>query len=140
LKQELLPFKLDVVIPMDMPLVMLDFGLIEQVLHNLVFNATQYAPAGTVIRIKMYYDNQSFVLQVTDRGTGFPENALPFIFNKFFRVEGTKAGGTGLGLSIVKGFVEAHNGKVKAENRENGGARITVVIPSPKSEMSEIVQ
>ncbi len=140
LKQELLPFKLDVVIPMDMPLVMLDFGLIEQVLHNLVFNATQYAPAGTVIRIKMYYDNQSFVLQVTDRGAGFPENALPFIFNKFYRVEGTKAGGTGLGLSIVKGFVEAHNGKVKAENRENGGARITVVIPSPKSEMSEIVQ
>ena len=56
LKQELLPFKLSTVIPADMPLVFIDFGLIEQVLHNLVLNATQNAPAGTNIRLKFFYD------------------------------------------------------------------------------------
>ncbi len=51
------PFELLTVIPDDMPLVMIDFGLIEQVLHNLVLNATQNAPAGTRIRLKIFYDN-----------------------------------------------------------------------------------
>jgi two-component system sensor histidine kinase KdpD len=83
----------------------------------------------------MYYDNNNFIMQVMDRGPGFPPNVLPFVFNKFFRVDGSKTGGTGLGLSIVKGFVEAHNGTVTLENRQNGGAKFTVKIPS---EMPEI--
>ena len=57
LKQELLPFTLSTVIPADMPLVSIDFGLIEQVLHNLVLNATQNTLAGTNIRLKFFYDN-----------------------------------------------------------------------------------
>ena len=130
LKSELQHFRLEVVIPETMPLVKIDFGLMEQVLHNLVFNATQYAPINTTIRIKMYYDSQQFYLQVMDRGPGFPPSAIPYVFDKFYRVEGTIPGGTGLGLSIVKGFVEAQNGTVKIENRQNGGARITVKIPT----------
>jgi len=130
LKNELIHFDLDVVIANNMPLVKIDFGLMEQILHNLVLNATQYASAHTTLRIKMYYDQPHFILQVMDRGPGFPKDDLSQVFNKFYRVEGTKAGGTGLGLSIVKGFTEAQNGTVMIENRQNGGATITVKIPT----------
>jgi two-component system sensor histidine kinase KdpD len=130
LNNELKRFKLDVVIPDDMPLVKFDFGLMEQVLHNLLYNAIQYGTSATTIRIKVYYDAGFFVLQVMDRGCGFPPETIPYVCNKFYRVDGSKAGGTGLGLSIVKGFVEAHNGTVNIENRQNGGARIIVKIPS----------
>jgi two-component system, OmpR family, sensor histidine kinase KdpD len=130
LKRELQHFRLEVVIPDNMPFVKIDFGLMEQVLHNLVFNATQYARHNTTIRIKMYYDSPYFYMQVMDRGPGFPPSAIPYVFDKFYRVEGTIPGGTGLGLSIVKGFVEAQGGSVKIENRQNGGACITVKISS----------
>ena len=129
LKQELLPFKLFIVIPASMPLIQIDFGLIEQVLHNLVLNATQNAPAGTSIRLKFFHDNGFLTIQVMDRGAGFPNDDLNFVFNKFYRGKDAKTGGTGLGLSIVKGFIEAHQGTVVAENRQNGGAIFTIKIP-----------
>ncbi|MCX6238480.1 MAG: sensor histidine kinase KdpD [Bacteroidia bacterium] len=129
LKQELLPFRLYIVIPASMPLVQIDFGLIEQVLHNLVLNATQNAPVGTSIRLKFFHDNGFLTVQVMDRGAGFPNDDLQMVFNKFYRGKDAKAGGTGLGLSIVKGFIEAHNGTVIAENRQNGGAIFTIKIP-----------
>jgi two-component system sensor histidine kinase KdpD len=138
LRSELAPFNLLVVIPDNMPLIKLDFGLMEQVLHNLVYNACQYAAKSSNIRVKMYYDNGNFVLQVMDRGPGIPESALPFIFNKFYRVEGSKVGGTGLGLSIVKGFVEAQKGNVTVENRNNGGTRFTIKIPSEIPEIENM--
>ena len=130
LKDDLSRFKLEVVIPADMPLVKLDFGLMEQVLFNLLINAIQYSPDGTMIRIKVFYDNGNFVLEVMDRGPGFPRESFPYIFNKFYRVNVNKPGGTGLGLSIVKGFTEALKGTVAVENRDNGGAKFTVRIPS----------
>jgi two-component system sensor histidine kinase KdpD len=65
-----------------------------------------------------------------DRGPGFPPGEIGQIFEKFYRVEGSLAGGTGLGLSIARGFVEAHKGTIKAENRQNGGAKFTIMIPS----------
>jgi two-component system sensor histidine kinase KdpD len=138
LKQELDPFNLEVIIPDDMPLVFIDFGLIEQVLHNLVLNATQNAPAGSTIRIKFFYDNSIFTLQVMDRGKGFTESELTSVFHKFYRGRDAKAGGTGLGLSIVKGFVEAHKGTVIAENRQNGGALFTIKIPVKVSDIQLI--
>jgi two-component system sensor histidine kinase KdpD len=135
LQQELKPFKLAVIIPADMPLVRFDYGLAEQVIYNLVLNATQYAPAGSRIRLKMFYDNGFLIVQVMDRGKGFPESDLPAIFNKFYRGKDALAGGTGLGLSIVKGFVEAQKGIVTAENRENGGAKFTIKIPVEISDL-----
>ncbi len=129
LKQELQTFKLSTVIPADMPLVLIDFGLIEQVLSNLVLNATQNTPSGSRIRLKFFHDNGALTIQVMDRGKGFPEAELTSVFNKFYRGKDAKAGGTGLGLSIVKGFVEAHKGTVIAENRQNGGAIFTIKIP-----------
>jgi two-component system sensor histidine kinase KdpD len=130
LQDELKPFNLHLVIPDDMPLVKIDFGLMEQVLYNLIHNAAQYAPPSTNIRVKAFYDNGIMTLQVMDRGPGFPKNEISLIFNKFYRVEGSIAGGTGLGLSIAKGFVEAHKGTIIVENRQNGGAKFTVNIPT----------
>ena len=140
LKQELQPFKLSIVIPDDMPLVNIDFGLIEQVLHNLILNSTQNAPAGSRIRLKFFYDNGFLTIQVMDRGQGFPASELSSVFNKFYRGKDAKAGGTGLGLSIVKGFVEAHQGSVIAGNRQNGGAIFTIKIPVKISEMDQFRQ
>ena len=121
-----------------MPLVFVDFGLIEQVLHNLVLNATQNAPSGTNIRLKFFYDNNFLTMQVMDRGQGFPPSELASVFNKFYRGKDAKTGGTGLGLSIVKGFVEAHGGTVIAENRQNGGAIFTLKIPVEIAEINQV--
>jgi two-component system sensor histidine kinase KdpD len=130
LQEELKPFQVHVVIDDDMPLVRIDFGLMEQVLYNIIHNATQYASISSNLRVKAFYDEGMMTLQVMDRGPGFPSKELPLIFNKFYRVEGSKAGGTGLGLSIAKGFTEAHNGTLTVENRQNGGAKFTIRIPS----------
>ncbi len=129
LKSELKLFKLSTVIPAEMPLVMIDFGLIEQVLHNLILNATQVAPAGSVIRLKMFYDNGFLNVHLMDRGPGFNPSELNLVFDKFYRGKDAKAGGTGLGLSIVKGFVAAQEGSIIAENRVNGGAKFILKIP-----------
>ncbi|HLP74831.1 MAG TPA: sensor histidine kinase KdpD [Bacteroidales bacterium] len=137
LRDELKPFNLSVVIPSEMPLVYLDFGLMEHVIHNLLLNATQHAPEGSQIRLKFFYDNGLLNIQVMDRGKGFEESELPSVFNKFYRGKDAASGGTGLGLSIVRGFVEAHGGTVRAENRENGGARISVRIPCKASFIPE---
>jgi two-component system, OmpR family, sensor histidine kinase KdpD len=137
LQQELSPFRTYIVIPEDMPLIKIDFGLMEQVLHNLVLNATQNASPGTSLRLKFFYDSGSLTIQVMDRGSGFPAEDLHMVFNKFYRGKNAQTGGTGLGLSIVKGFVEAHNGTVVAENRQNGGAIFIIKIPVEISEMNQ---
>ncbi len=135
---ELKPFTVHCVLSDDMPLVKLDFGLMEQVLHNLLLNATQHAPEGSNIRVKFFYDNGFLMIQVMDRGPGFSPTDLGMVFNKFYRGEMAVAGGTGLGLSIVKGFVEAHNGIIMAENRINGGARFTIKIPTEISDIFNV--
>ena len=136
LSNELSRFELQVVISNDMPLVKIDFGLIEQVIQNLLLNATQNSPEKSSIRIKIFHDNGFLVIQLMDRGKGFPESELPYVFDKFYRCKDAKTGGTGLGLSIVKGFVEAHEGTVSANNRRNGGAIFTIKIPAEISVMN----
>lgn len=138
LSVELKPFNVHCVLPDEMPLVQLDFGLMEQVLHNLLLNASQHAPSGSNIRIKFFYDNGLLVIQVMDRGPGFSVSDLPMVFNKFYRGESSVAGGTGLGLSIVKGIVEAHKGTIIAQNRSNGGALFTIKIPTKISDINDL--
>ena len=138
LSSELSPFQIHCVLADDMPLVKLDFGLMEQVLHNLLLNSTQYAPEGSSIRLKFFYDNGHLMIQIMDRGPGFSPTDLNMVFNKFYRGESAATGGTGLGLSIVKGFVEAHNGTIAVENRSHGGARFTIKIPTEISAIFNI--
>ncbi len=130
LNDELKPFTLIVSAPDEMPLVRIDFGLMEQVMYNLLFNACQHAPVASNIRLKIDHSEGELVIRIMDRGPGFPEEALPNVFQKFFRVPGSKTGGLGLRLSIVKGFVDAHKGLVAVKNRKHGGAAFTITIPS----------
>jgi two-component system sensor histidine kinase KdpD len=110
-------------------LVRADFGLLVQSLANVLRNAATYTPAGTPIDISAGVQGSDFVITIEDSGPGFPGAALPHIFEKFYRVEGTRAGGTGLGLTIARGFIEAQGGSIRAENRAEGGARFTIRLP-----------
>jgi two-component system, OmpR family, sensor histidine kinase KdpD len=129
--------KVNVLLPENLPLFKLDFGLMQQVLNNLISNAAVYTPDGSAISItaKAVKKNQSESLEISieDNGNGFPENEIEKVFEKFYRLKDSKTGGTGLGLSIVRGFVEAHNGKVTLLNIPAGGAKFTIEIPSETS-------
>ena len=118
----------------DLPLLSLDPVLMTQVLVNLLDNAHKFAPAGSAIEISAAANAQGLAIEVADHGPGVPEQDLQRIFDKFYRIpipEG--AGGTGLGLSICKGIVEAHHGKIWAENRSDGGLRIVLRLPLARS-------
>ncbi len=138
LTDELKPFSLIVTIPEDMPLVKIDFGLLEQVLYNLLINSTQYAPVASEIEFNTLYKKGELIIEVIDKGPGFPETEIKNIFKKFFRVNGSKTGGLGLGLSIAKGFVEAHNGTIEVVNCEKTGAKFTIKIPSDKPDIKNL--
>ena len=137
LAEELKPFSLLVSIPENMPLVRIDFGLMEQVLYNLIFNSCEHAPVASNIRVNVLHQNNEMIIHVLDRGPGFPEEKIINLFSKFYRIDTNKAGGLGLGLSIVKGFTEAHNGTVKVENRKNGGAKFIITIPTGNPEFPD---
>jgi len=124
--------KITVVIAPGLPLVQMDFVLMEQVLTNLLLNAAAHTPARTPIQVEAKAEGVWLVLSVADEGPGLPPEAVPFLFEKFYRAPKAPAGGTGLGLAIVKGFVEAQGGGVVAENRPEGGARFTVRLPLAK--------
>ncbi len=108
----------------------LDFVLIVQVLVNLLDNALKYSPPESPIAVTARLSDDTLEIAVLDRGDGIPPGDLERIFDKFYRVHRPGgAGGTGLGLAICKGIVEAHRGRIWAENRAGGGACITVALP-----------
>jgi two-component system sensor histidine kinase KdpD len=130
LEQRIGARKIEVQLPANLPLVRMDMALMTQVLVNLLDNALKYSLPESDIRIAARMDNGRLTLEVSDRGPGVPESDLKRVFDKFYRIpvpEG--AGGTGLGLSICKGIVEAHGGKIRAENRAGGGLRVIVTLP-----------
>jgi len=116
----------------DVPMVALDAVLFEQVLFNLLDNAAKYAAAGTTIFIRTWRERDSVSLQITDEGSGIPQDELEHIFDKFYRVQKTDQvrPGTGLGLAISRGFVEAMHGTIMAANRpDRRGAVFTISLP-----------
>lgn len=131
LGDELADFTVTVEVPDDMPPVRIDFGLMEQVLYNLLFNSGQHAPPGSEIMVRVAHENNTLIMEIADKGPGFPEDKIQQVFDKFFRIEESKPGGLGLGLSIARGFTEAHRGTIHVENAAGGGARFTIRIPSP---------
>jgi len=121
---------LTVDVPSDMPLVPMDFVLMAQVLVNLLDNALKYSPPGTPIEVRTHVDGAEARIQVADRGVGIPPDDLERVFDKFYRVQQpSQVSGTGLGLSICKGIVEAHGGRIWANNRHDGGTVVTVALP-----------
>lgn len=128
-QKELAGHRLEIKLSPEMPLVRMDFVLMEQALTNLLLNAAFHTPAGTPVQISAKVQHNELALAVADRGPGVPPEAIPRIFDKFYRAPGAVTGGTGLGLSIVKGFVEAQGGHVRAENQAGGGAVFSIFLP-----------
>jgi two-component system sensor histidine kinase KdpD len=116
-----------------LPLVRMDFVLMQQALMNLILNAVVHTPPQTPVRITAAAAGETLVLTVADRGPGLPPESLALVFDKFYRAPAAPAGGTGLGLAIVKGFVEAQGGQVNAENQPGGGAAFAIRLPLGKA-------
>ena len=133
LNRDLARHRVTVGVASGLPLVRMDFVLMEQALANLLLNAAVHTPPGTAVQVNAGVEADTLVLTVADNGPGLPPEALPLIFDKFYRAPAAPAGGTGLGLAIVKGFVEAQGGRVKAENRPGGGAVFTIRLPLAKA-------
>jgi two-component system sensor histidine kinase KdpD len=141
-----------IVLPDEMPLVRLDFGLSEQILRNLLSNAFRHTPAETSVEIVAkivrnvsghFESNDDTSLQpvrdrlthrlqieIFDNGPGFPTEEIERVFDKFYRPSNTVADGTGLGLFIVKGFAEVQGGEVSLRNLPKGGAAFTLDFPT----------
>jgi two-component system sensor histidine kinase KdpD len=131
-KKALIDHKVAVNSSENLPLVRIDFHLFEQALSNLLLNAATYTPPGTTIEISVRVAGDKLELAVSDNGPGVPEQAMPHLFDKFYRVKGSQPGGTGLGLAIVKGVVEAHGGMVAVHPRPEGGLRFLIRLPVEK--------
>jgi two-component system sensor histidine kinase KdpD len=121
----------------DLPPVSLDYIEIDAVLTNLIENAVKYTPPGSSISVAAHEDNGQLLIEVADDGAGLPPDALGRIFEPFFRVEGARAKGTGMGLAVARGLIEAHGGRIWAENRPEGGARFAFTLPLADPERQE---
>ncbi|BBN97618.1 sensor histidine kinase [Sporolactobacillus terrae] len=118
------------------PLVSGDRKRTEQILLNLLENAIRYSERGMVVA-RLASDKQNVVIAISDNGIGIPKEELPYIFERFYRVEKSRAreyGGTGLGLSIVKKYIELQGGTVKVESQLGAGTTFTLLFPRGKGQ------
>jgi two-component system, OmpR family, sensor histidine kinase KdpD len=116
-------------LPPDLPLAPIDEILLEQVFVNLLENAAKHTPAGTPIEIGAEARANEVMVWVADRGPGLPPGEEDRVFEKFHRASGTPGAGVGLGLAIGRGIVNAHGGRMWAENRAGGGSTFRFTIP-----------
>ncbi|GAC1463391.1 MAG: DUF4118 domain-containing protein [Ktedonobacteraceae bacterium] len=126
-------------IPDALPPVELDYLQIDQVLTNLIENVVRYTPPASPIEISARVTESQLIVSIADRGPGIPQYDLERIFDKFYRVSGAKRRnssvmGTGLGLAVCRGLVEAHGGRIWAENRSGGGAIFRFTLPLKEAE------
>ena len=124
-----------------LPLVDIDFVLMETVLMNLIENACKYSPAESTITVRAYSENEQVVIEVADQGQGIPSEDLGAVFDKFFRVKARdrKVAGTGLGLAICKGILEGHGGSIEALSDGPGNGttmRIKLPVATDKAEVA----
>ncbi len=115
--------------------VMADPAKLHDIVRNLVENAVNYSPGGAQVRISTEARGDRVAIIVSDSGPGIPPEDLARVFERFYRVDKSRArpGGTGLGLAIVRHLVELHGGEVVAGNRPEGGATFTVSLPRDRS-------
>ena len=117
-------------LPPDLPMVAMDGLLIEQVLVNLLENASKYTPEGMSIEIAAAAGPHVVTVSVLDHGPGVPPGEETKVFEKFHHVADSRpAGGIGLGLTICRGIVLAHGGRIWAENRPEGGLAVRFTLP-----------
>ena len=110
----------------------LDRTLIQRAVGNLVSNAVAHTPEGGTVAMKTHSDAATILIEVSDTGVGIPPDALPRVFDRFFRVDPSRSkasGGTGLGLSIVQGIMHLHGGDVEITSQPGSGTRVTLRMP-----------
>ena len=123
-------------LPEDLPAIEADPERVHQVLFNLVDNAVRFTPEGGAVRIEAERHDGSVEVSVADTGVGIPEAALPRLFERFYRVDSSRArgdGGTGIGLAIARSVVEAHGGTIRAESEPGHGSTFTFDLPLARS-------
>jgi len=126
-------------IPGDLLPVAGDAQRLHQVMLNLVGNAIKYCRAGDSVTIKAESKENRLTISVVDTGPGIPVDALPHIFERFYRVPGaeSKASGTGLGLTITRKIIEAHGGEITVSSEEGHGATFTFTLPVEGAQQCE---
>jgi two-component system, OmpR family, sensor histidine kinase KdpD len=122
-------------LPQELPLVPMDALLLERVFINLLENAAKYTPAGTPIEVAGTLAGPELRLVVADRGSGLPPGQEEKIFEKFYQGRPGTARGAGLGLAICRSIIEAHNGRITAKNRPDGGAEFSFTLPVPEEHL-----
>jgi signal transduction histidine kinase len=105
---------------------------IERVLYNLITNALRHTPSDGSVAVNVARQDGNVLVSVEDTGDGIEPEALGRMFERFWRADRARSeAGMGLGLAIARGLVEAHGGRIWAENREHGGARVSFTLPAP---------
>ena len=124
--------KLELAMPGKTPLVSVDAIRVEQILTNVLSNGLRYTPQGGTIWVNVQGKGPEVIVTVRDSGPGIPEESLPFVFERFYRVDKARAraeGGSGLGLAIARQLARAHGGELSAANHPQGGAVFTLSLP-----------
>jgi len=118
--------------PAEAVMILGDELRLEQVLQNLIQNAIKYSPAGGTIDVTVEHDTTHVAVQVRDHGVGIPADALPHLFERFYRVSDAMERhiqGAGIGLYVVKEIVALHGGRVEVTSQEGAGSTFTVWLP-----------
>jgi signal transduction histidine kinase len=123
--------RLSVDVPATLPPVIGDAQRLHQALLNLLSNAIKYCRPGDSVTVAARHEGGCLAVSVADTGPGIPADALPHLFERFYRVPGAEkqASGTGLGLSITAQIIEVHGGKIQATSGEGQGATFTCTLP-----------
>ncbi len=116
----------------DLPFVTADIGLVERVLGNLLENALRYTPESGTVTVTLTSVENTMRVQVSDSGRGIPQHDLPYIFDRFYRVEkrqGERSGSAGLGLAIAKRILELHGSPIEVHSQVDVGTTFTFHLP-----------
>ncbi|MDH4299170.1 MAG: ATP-binding protein [Dehalococcoidia bacterium] len=119
-------------VPDNLPLVNIDWQRVNQVLHNILENAVVHTPKGGIIKVAASEQGKWVEVSVSDTGKGIPAEDLPHIFERFYRVDKSRAratGGSGLGLTIAKRLIEAHGGTITVQSKLGEGSRFSFTLP-----------
>jgi signal transduction histidine kinase len=109
-----------------------DIDLLEQAFSNIIDNAIKYTPRGGKITLRTQEEDSVIKVVISDTGIGIPEEELPHIFDRFYRVDKQhtkKFGGTGLGLAITHWIIKAHNGELLVTSSVGKGSEFTIILP-----------
>jgi histidine kinase len=124
---------LNTVVSPDAPDILADEDKLDQILVNLLDNALRYTDSGGTVSLSVGNRDGQALIEVADTGHGISEADLPYIFERFYRADKSRArvsGGTGIGLTIVKSYVDALNGRIQVDSIEGKGSRFKVILPA----------